>query len=142
LGSGAQGQVLHQGSAGVVAEVELAAAIQEQNKLAALEKVLPGKKLDNGKGPVIQGVVQYFPKALLAVSNISKYGADKYSLSYDDINWRRVEGGFNRYSDALGRHLLGEYIDGPVDPESKKLHCAMVAWNALARLELLLKELN
>jgi hypothetical protein len=77
---------------------------------------------------------------LLAVGGISKYGADKYQLSYDDVNWFRVEGGFGRYSDAMGRHLLGEFVDGRLDPESGQLHAAMVAWNALARLELLLTE--
>jgi hypothetical protein len=102
--------------------------------------VAPGKKLDNGKPPVWQGLRQYFPRALLAVSDISAYGANKYDLTYNDINWRRVRDGFSRYSDALDRHLTGEFIDGPVDPESGRLHAAMAAWNALARLELLLRE--
>lgn len=97
-----------------------------------------GKKYDGGKSPVFQGVFQYFPRALVAVGDISRYGAEKYQLSYDDVNWFRVEGGFGRYSDALARHLLGEFIDGANDPESGKLHAAMVAWNALARLELLM----
>lgn len=99
-----------------------------------------GKKYDGGKSPIFQGVFQYFPRALLAVGDVSRYGADKYDLAYNDINWSRVEGGFERYSDALGRHLVGEFKDGPIDPESKCLHAAMVAWNALARLELVLKE--
>ena len=97
-----------------------------------------GKKYDNGKSPVHQGVFQYFPRALLAVGDISKYGRDKYDLTYDDVNWRRVEGGIGRYGDARGRHILGEFIDGPIDPESGKLHAAMAAWNALAYLELVL----
>src|SRR5262245_55623865 len=101
-----------------------------------------GKKYDGGKSPIFQGVFQYFPRALLAVAGISKYGADKYQRSYDDVNWLRVADGFGRYSDALGRHFLGEFVDGPIDPESGNLHAAMVAWNALARLELLLLEEN
>jgi hypothetical protein len=91
---------------------------------------------------VFQGVFQYFPKALIHVGLVSKYGAEKYQLSYDDVNWYRVDGGFYRYSDALGRHILGEFIDGPIDPESKQYHAAMAAWNALARLELLLDEIE
>lgn len=97
-----------------------------------------GKKYDNGKSPIFQGVFQYFPRAISAVGNVSRYGAEKYSLSYDDINWFRVESGFERYSDALARHILGEFIDGPIDPESKQYHAALAAWNALARLELIL----
>lgn len=101
-----------------------------------------GKKYDTGKSPVFQGVFQYFPRALLAVGDVSRYGANKYSLAYNDINWARVDDGFSRYSDALGRHLIGEFKDGPIDPESGCYHAAMVAWNALARLELLLTEEN
>lgn len=99
-----------------------------------------GKKYDGGKSPLWQGVFQYFPRALLEVGNVSRYGADKYKLTYNDINWSRVDGGRERYSDALARHLAGEFVDGPIDPESGMLHAAMAAWNALARLELLLIE--
>jgi hypothetical protein len=101
-----------------------------------------GRKYDGGKAPIHQGVFQYFPRALLSVAEISKYGAEKYQLDYQDINWARVEGGRGRYGDARGRHILGEFIDGPIDPESGKLHAAMAAWNALAYLELILKEEN
>lgn len=97
-----------------------------------------GKKYDGGKSPVHQGLFQYFPRALQAVGCVSKYGADKYSLAYDDINWRRVEGGLGRYADACARHSLAEFIDGPTDPESGLLHAAHRAWNALAYLELVL----
>ena len=41
------------------------------------------------------------------------------------------------YTDALYRHLLAE---SPDDPDTGLLHAAHAAWNALARLELLLKE--
>lgn len=97
-----------------------------------------GKKYDHGKSPVWQGVLQYFPRAISAVGGISQYGAEKYNLDYSDINWLRVPAGYERYSDANMRHVLGEFTDGPYDPESKRLHAAMAAWNALARLELLL----
>jgi hypothetical protein len=100
----------------------------------------PGKKYDAGKPPAWQGVRQYFPRALLAVADVSRYGANKYNLAYNDKNWARVADGFARYSDGLDRHLTGEFIDGPIDPESGCYHAAMAAWNALARLELLLIE--
>lgn len=97
-----------------------------------------GKKYDSGKPPAWQGLRQYFPRAMLAVASVSAYGANKYNLAYNDINWLRVEGGWERYSDALDRHLTGEFIDGPIDPESGLPHAALAAWNALARLELYL----
>lgn len=98
-----------------------------------------GKKLDGDKAPIVQGCFNYFAKALKAVAMVSKYGAEKYDVDYEDQNWRRVENGLNRYLDADGRHLLDEAIDGLYDPESNLLHAAHHAWNALARLERLLE---
>lgn len=99
-----------------------------------------GSKYDGGKSPIARGVIAYFPRALHAVGMISKYGAEKYNVPYEDKNWERVENAQGRYRDALGRHLLYEEIDGPTDPESKQLHAAHAAWNALAYLEMVLRE--
>lgn len=99
-----------------------------------------GKKYDQGKAPVYQGFISYFPRAIKQVALISKYGLDKYNLSYDDQNWARVESGFGRYSDALGRHLCDQCIEGFTDGESKLLHLAHDAWNAMARLEIFLRK--
>lgn len=96
----------------------------------------PGAKMDAGKAPVVQGVLQYFPRALQAVSFVSLVGAKKYAWK----GWEKVPDGVNRYSDALGRHLLAEASDGPIDADTNCLHAAQVAWNALARLELMLRE--
>lgn len=96
----------------------------------------PGAKMDAGKSPISQGVLQYFPRALEAVAYISLVGAKKYAWK----GWESVPDGFNRYSDALGRHLLAETVEGPIDQDTQMLHAAQVAWNALARLELMLRE--
>ncbi len=96
----------------------------------------PGSKLDAGKAPIIRGVIRYFPRALSMVAEVSNFGANKYTWH----GWETVPDGFNRYSDAMGRHLVGESVDGNLDPETGLLHAAQVAWNALARLELLLRE--
>lgn len=98
-----------------------------------------GRKFDGGKSPVVQGCLHYFPQALLAVGKVSEYGANKYSVPYSDKNWGRLNNAFNRYTDGLGRHLLLEGLD-QWDEESKLLHAAHAAWNALARLELLLQD--
>lgn len=97
-----------------------------------------GKKFDGGKSPVTQACLHYFPKALCAVSEVSGYGAAKYEVPFSDKNWTTVPNGYERYSDALGRHLLSEGSEGMYDSESKLMHAAHAAWNALARLELLL----
>ena len=94
---------------------------------------MTGHKYDNGKPPVCRGLLAYFPRALLAVTQVSDVGAKKYAWN----DWFNVPEGEVRYSDALGRHLLQEQIM-PADLETGCLHAAHIAWNALARLELML----
>jgi hypothetical protein len=95
-----------------------------------------GSKLDAGKAPIFRGVINYFPNAIVEVAKVSGFGAEKYTWN----GWESVPDGVNRYSDAMGRHLIGETIDGPTDPATGLSHAAQVAWNALARLELMLRE--
>lgn len=95
----------------------------------------PGAKMDAGKvrvGLVLGG----FSRALTEVSRVGTNGARKYT----DNGWMEVPGGIARYTDALGRHLLEEASGELIDQEWGLLHAAHAAWNALARLELMLKE--
>lgn len=92
----------------------------------------PGAKLDAGKTRV--GLVALgFADALLAVADVGTFGAAKYS----DNGWRQVPNGEARYTDALLRHILAEPA-GAVDEQSGLLHAAHAAWNALARLQLMI----
>lgn len=93
-------------------------------------------KYDGGKSPVFRGAISYFPRAISAVAGVSAFGASKYAWD----GWRGVSDGYNRYSDALVRHLVYEGEGEVLDPDSGLLHAAHCAWNALARLELLIKE--
>lgn len=94
-----------------------------------------GHKADAGKVDPSY-VMEYFPRALLAVSRVSEFGAKKYVRD----GWRTVPNGFERYTSALDRHRLNESIEGRYDiTDSKLLHAAQVAWNALARLEILIQ---
>lgn len=95
----------------------------------------PGAKMDAGKAPIVQGVLQYFPRALKAVAMVSLAGATKYAWK----GWESVPDGINRYENALGRHVLAEAIEGPTDKDTQCLHKAQIAWNALAALELYLR---
>jgi len=67
----------------------------------------PGAKLDAGKAPVLRGVIQYFPRAILAVAEVSAHGASKYTWN----GWETVPDGPARYGDALVRHLCKEAIE-------------------------------
>lgn len=97
-----------------------------------------GKKDDSSKAPLQQGAIDYFPRALKAVANISRFGKEKYKVEYSDQNWRRVEGAEGRYKDARARHIADEAIDGLYAEDSELLHAAHAAWNSLAYLDLLL----
>lgn len=94
-----------------------------------------GAKLDSGKVPVFRGLFDYFPRACFAVADVSDKGAKKYAWK----GWENVEDGFNRYSDAMARHILKENYESH-DADTGCLHAAQVAWNAMARLELLLRK--
>lgn len=98
----------------------------------------PGAKLDAGKSPVRRGLLEYFPRACLAIAEVSESGANKYSWK----GWETVPNGVDRYGDAEIRHICKAAIAGPVDTDYGHLHAAHEAWNALARLELILKEME
>ena len=97
----------------------------------------PGSKLDSGK-PRLGLVLMDFSRAVRAVSEVGTYGAQKYT----DHGWISVPDGVSRYTDAMLRHLLAEGKGEIHDPESGLMHAAQVAWNALARLDLQLRELE
>lgn len=93
-------------------------------------------KYDGGKPGVWRGVINYFPRALWAVGEISTFGANKYAWD----GWEGVEDGFARYKDAQFRHALKQAMGEQADPDSKLEHLAHEAWGALATLELHLRK--
>ena len=97
----------------------------------------PGAKLDALK-PRPALVLGGFSRALMAVTHVGTYGAIKYTPN----GWRTVPDGIERYSEAMQRHWLAEAQGIESDSESNFLHAAHLAWNALARLELMLRELE
>lgn len=88
-------------------------------------------KFDGGKGRwslLMQGCWH----ALSQVVDVLTFGAKKYSAH----SWQQVEGGKERYRDALYRHL-NAFESGEInDHESGLPHLAHVATNALFLLEL------
>lgn len=94
----------------------------------------PGAKLDHGK-PRIGLVINGFARALGEVGRVGTFGAQKYT----DNGWIQVENGIERYTDAMYRHLLAEARGEEIDRETYIRHAAHAAWNALARLDLMLR---
>lgn len=94
-------------------------------------------KYDKGKSAIYRGGLAYFPRAIELVSSISVFGATKYAWE----GWRYVDDGFNRYSDAMVRHLTAEAKGEVLDPDSGLPHIGHACWNSLARTELWLMEM-
>ena len=93
----------------------------------------PGAKLDDGK--IEASLLKDFGLALMEIGKVLTYGRKKYSAS----GWTKVKDGYQRYSDAMWRHLLkSNYSE--TDEESGLMHDAQIAWNSLARLEMKLRE--
>jgi hypothetical protein len=83
-----------------------------------------------GKGmPITTGVLDYFPDALLAVSQVSKAGNDKHNPGQP---LHHARGKSMSHADSLVRHLLKR---GGIDEETGQRHSAEAAWRALALLQ-------
>jgi hypothetical protein len=108
------------------------------------------KKYDGDKANVMSGVFLRFPRAIAEVARVSDMGCAKYSAPPGDKGYLDVEDGYRRYTEALGRHLIAETLEGPINTEKggalpeegvAVFHAAQVAWCALARLERYLRDL-
>lgn len=100
----------------------------------AADPNLIGRKDDSSK-PQPALIINDMPRALMAVAEVGTFGVLKYSKS----NWLNVEDGIERYTNAMDRHRINEGIE-TLDQESGLMHAAHAAWNALARLELMLRK--
>lgn len=83
--------------------------------------------------PLLSGVLDYFPDALIAVARVSKAGNDQHNPG-EPLHWAR--GKSMDQGDCLVRHLLArgsDDIDGLP-------HSAKMAWRALALLQIELEE--
>lgn len=93
-----------------------------------------GIKHDGGKPRLAEMIMDFAPE-MVELCKVWEFGADKYSKS----NWKLVDNGIDRYTNAMLRHLLAE-TNNLYDDESKLLHAAHIAWGAMARLHFILKE--
>lgn len=93
-----------------------------------------GIKYDQDKLRLAEMIIDFAPE-LQELCKVWTFGANKYEKS----NWKLVVNGKDRYSNALIRHLIAEE-DNLYDDESKLLHAAHIAFNALARIHFILEE--
>lgn len=81
--------------------------------------------------PIFSGVMRYFPDALAAVARVSFAGNNKHNPG-QALHWAREKS--TDHGDCIARHQI-TYDE--FDPEINEYHAAMVAWRALAQLQLL-----
>lgn len=77
--------------------------------------------------PVCSGLLDYFPDAIAAVSEVSFHGNEKHNPG-QPLHWSR--GKSMDHADCIARHLIERGgFDGPIR------HSAALAWRALALLQ-------
>ena len=101
----------------------------------AMDLHSPGAKADTDK-PKMRLVTGDMARAITEVAKVATFGANKYM----ERGWLHVPDGFNRYEDAQQRHAASRHMGEVRDEESGLLHLAHEAWNALAKLDLYLRE--
>lgn len=96
--------------------------------LGQAEPILTTDKAARKAMPIARGVVDYFPKALAAVSNVS-YVANEQHNPGQPMHWSK--GKSADHADCIARHLIER---GGVDDDGLR-HSAKLAWRALALLQ-------
>lgn len=89
---------------------------------------LPTEASERKKFPVASGVLDYFPDAIVAISEISQVGNDQHNPGMP-LQWTRSKSGDE--SDTCIRHFLQR---GTLDTDGKR-HTAKAAWRMLALLQ-------
>ena len=93
------------------------------------DSVLSQDSQERKDTPICTGVVDYFPRALAYVARVSKVGNDKHNPG-EPLHWSKHKS--TDHADCIARHLIER---GEVDPDGMR-HSGMLAWRALALLEM------
>jgi hypothetical protein len=89
---------------------------------------LPESASERKQYPVASGVLDYFPDALVAISNLSQRGNDQHNPGLP-LHWDRSKSGDE--ADTMIRHFLQR---GSLDTDGVR-HTVKMAWRALALLQ-------
>ena len=89
---------------------------------------IPTEATERKKFPLATGFIDYFPLAIIAVSELSRIGNEQHNPGAP-LHWDRSKSGDE--SDALMRHFIER---GTVDTDGVR-HSTKVAWRALALLQ-------
>ena len=97
--------------------------------------MLPESSAARKSLPVTEGVLHYFPDAIAYIALVSKIGNDKHNPG-EPLHWSR--GKSDDHLNCIGRHL----IEAGTYDSAGLLHDGMLAWRALANLQLTLEALQ
>ena len=96
-------------------------------------EMLPAAAAERKKYPIVTGVLDYFPDAIVAVAEVSFVGNQQHNPG-QPLHWSR--GKSADHEDCIGRHTLER---GTFDTDGIR-HTAKRAWRALAALQIELEE--
>ena len=105
-------------------------------RISSEPMTLPGDSKARKEMPIGTGVIDYFPRALAAVSMLSKSGNDKHNPG-QPLHWSKEKS--TDHPDCIIRHFIDR---GKIDPDSGLLHDVGLAWRALANLEMVLEAIE
>jgi hypothetical protein len=103
-------------------------------RISAEPMTLPSDSKARKEMPIGTGVIDYFPRALAAVAQLSKSGNDKHNPGLP-LHWSKEKS--TDHPDCIIRHFIDR---GKIDPDSGLLHDVGLAWRALANLEMVLEK--
>lgn len=115
-----------------------------ETTMAGEQELAPATAAKYGKDPVFRGAIARFPRAFREVAKVSSFGFQKHKTPPGgELQYLDVPDAYVVYSDAVGRHLVGEAVEGQINHADGGLyHAAQAAWNALARLEVMLRDIE
>lgn len=91
--------------------------------------ILPTDPKVRKNAPMARGLLDYFPRALLAVADLSRVGNEQHNPG-QPLHWAKDKS--TDHADCILRHLIDR---GTLDTDGVR-HSAKVAWRALALLEI------
>lgn len=94
---------------------------------------LPSAAAERKKFPVAIGVLDYFPRTMVALAEVSRKGSEQHHPG-EPLHWDRSKS--TDHADCLIRHFLDR---GKIDTDDVR-HSVKVAWRALALAELELEQ--
>jgi hypothetical protein len=90
--------------------------------------VLPTDAKARKNAPIARGVLDYFPRAMAAVAELSRVGNEQHNPG-QPMHWAKEKSA--DHADCVVRHLIER---GTLDSDGQR-HSTKVAWRALALLE-------